>query len=191
MPLIAVGLEPQTFSMHFVTPDLTLAATKLGRDLLLGGHRRLVAVESPGRTALTQALRQSAQRYAPDAVVDTCSPTEVATLLGDGAVAFVCESVRAAQLARAVINDNATGDVALAAIGCREEASVAPCSGYYVSPEAIAQAVAGLLTDPPPRPANLWLTCEWFDGGTMSLPEAERPARGPQIRQPMYATLAS
>ncbi len=89
---------------------------------------------------MTQALRQSAQRYAPDAVVDTCSPTEVATLLGDGAVAFVCESVRAAQLARAVINDNATGDVALAAIGCREETSVAPCSGYYVSPEAIAQA---------------------------------------------------
>lgn len=191
VPLVAVGLEPQTFSTHCVAPDMTLAASKLGRDLMLGGHRRLVAVESTGRTSLTHALRQAALRYAPDTVIDTCSPSEVATLLGDGAVAFVCESIRAAQIARAIIDENPTGDVALAAIGCRDDASVAPCSGYYVNPEAIADAVAGLLADPPPRPATIWLTCEWFDGGTMATPEAERPARGPHLRQPVYTTLAS
>ena len=179
LPLVSVGHEPRTFAMHCVMPDVGLAGMKIGRDLLLAGHRRLVAVEAAGRHALTHALRQAAQRYAPDATVDACTVQEVATLLGDGAVAFVCESAAAARLVRTVVAENATADVALAAVGCAADGEV-PCSGYYVECTAVAEAVGGLLADPPARPTTLWLTCDWADRGTMAPsatpPPVEQPA---------------
>ncbi|QOV87868.1 GntR family transcriptional regulator [Humisphaera borealis] len=190
LPLVAIGHEPRTFSMHCVMPDIALAGMKIGRDLLLSGHRRLVAVEAPGRSAVTQALRQAAQRYAPDAVIDTCAPGEVATLLGDGAVAFVCESIPAARLAKAAIADNAAVDVALAAIGCKDE-TTPDCSGYFVGIGKVVEAVQGILAEPPTRPTTIWLTCDWADVGTMPIAEESPAPRSTQIRQPMYATLAS
>ncbi|MDB5296980.1 MAG: GntR family transcriptional regulator [Phycisphaerales bacterium] len=173
LPLVAVGHEPRTFAMHCVVPDEMLAGTKLGRDLLFAGHRRLVAVEAPGRHALTQALRQAAARYAPDATVDACAVAEVPTLLRDGAVAFVCESPAAARQVRAAIAGHATADVALAAVGTTAGPDAdLPCSGYYVDCAAVADAVVGLLADPPARPTTLWLTCEWADRGTIVPPDA-------------------
>jgi hypothetical protein len=171
LPVVTIGAEPRTYSMHCVTPDLALAAMKVGRDLLLAGHRRLVAVEATGRTALTQTLRQAATRYAPDSVVDTCSPGEVATLLGDGAVAFVCESLPAAAMARAAINQSGTGDIALAAVGIAEED--APCSGYFASPKLVVDAAVSLLRDPPARPAIIWLTAQWIDRATLPASDTE------------------
>jgi hypothetical protein len=166
LPLVAIGHEPRTFSMHCVMPDIALAAQKIGRDLLLGGHRRLVAVEAVGRTNLAQALRQAAQRYAPDATVDACTVQEVATLLGDGMVAFVCESTAAAKQVRTIVAENATVDAAVAAVGLAGEEQ-APCSGYYVQAQQIVQAVTGLLMEPPARPTTIWLNGQWVDCGTM------------------------
>ncbi|HEX8914426.1 MAG TPA: GntR family transcriptional regulator, partial [Humisphaera sp.] len=172
LPLVTVGAEPRSLAMHCVTPDAAMAVTKLGRDLLLGGHRRLVAVEPAGRSGVTQALRQAAARYAPDAVIDTCAPNEVATLLGDGAVAFVCDSAASARQARAAVAANAAGDVAVAAVGIAAE-DEAPVSGYYADPRQVAATAAGLLRDPPARPATLWLTCNWVDRGTVPTPAAD------------------
>jgi hypothetical protein len=166
LPLVAIGHEPRTFSTHCVMPDVALAAQKIGRDLLLSGHRRLVAVEGVGRTVLAQALRQAAQRYAPDAAIDACTVQEVATLLGDGTVAFVCESTAVARQVRAIVTESATADVAVAAIGLANEEE-APCSGYYVECQQIVQAVAGLLMEPPARPTTIWLNGRWVDCGTM------------------------
>ena len=191
LPFVAVGHEPRTFAMHCVLPDVGLAGMKLGRDLLLGGHRRLVAVEAAGRHGLTHALRQSAQRYAPDATVDACTVQEVATLLGDGAVAFVCESVHAARLVRTIVAENATGDVAVAAVGCAGEGEY-PCSGYYVDSETVAEAVGGLLADPPARPTTIWLTCAWADRGTMVPSTAPPPVEPPAaLRGAAFANLLS
>lgn len=191
LPLVAVGHEPRTFAMHCVMPDVGLAGMKLGRDLLLGGHRRLVAVEAVGRHALAHALRQAAQRYAPDATVDAGTVHEVATLLGDGAVAFVCETAAAARLVRTVIAENVTADVALAAVGCGGDGDY-PCSGYYVDGQATADAVGGLLADPPARPTTIWLTAAWADRGTMvpsaAPPPVERPAA---LRGAAFAGLLS
>lgn len=185
-PIIAVGHEPRTFAMHCVMPDVALAGMKLGRDLLLCGHRRLVAVEAVGRGALTQSLRQAARRYAPEATIDTCDPSEVATLLGDGAVGFVCDSVQSARTARAIITANATTAVALATIGCRDD-EAAPCSGYYVECQKVVEAVQGLLADPPARPTTLWLACNWIDRGTIPATEETPPLR----QHSVYAMLAS
>lgn len=189
LPLVSVGQEPRTYSMHCVMPDVALAAQKLGRDLLLAGHRRLVAVEAVGRTTVTQALRQAAARYAPDATVDTCTVQEVATLLGDGAVAFVCESTASARLVRTVVAENATGDVALAAVGwATGDGPDAPCSGYYVDGRQAVAAVAGLLQDPPSRPTTLWLAGQWADRGTLH-PSATPPPveQSADRRTPSYA----
>jgi len=187
-PVIAVGHEPRTFAMHCVMPDKALAGMKLGRDLLLAGHRRLVAVEPAGSTALAQSLRQAAQRYAPDATIDSCTPGEVATLLGDGAVGFVCDSVHSARIARHVITANAATEVALAAIGCRGDES-APCSGYYTDCQTLVDAVRNLLADPPSRPTAIWLACSWLDCGTIPTPESS--VEPMMASRPMYATLAS
>jgi hypothetical protein len=167
LPLVAVGQEPRTFAMHCVAPDAALAVQKLGRDLLLAGHRRLVAVEAVGRSDVAQALRQAAARYAPDATVDACTAQEVPTLLGDGAVSFVCESAAAArQVSAAVATHAAAADVAVVAVGTAADAD-APCSGYYVDAAQVADAVAELLRDPPARPATIWLTGRWVDRGTL------------------------
>lgn len=190
LPIVAVGHEPRTFSMHCVAPDVTLAAMKVCRDLLLGGHRRLVAVEAPGRQAITLALRQAAKRYAPDAVIDTCAPNEVATLLGDGAVGFVCESLQAARATRSVIAEHPAVDVALAAIGSMTEATEV-CSGYFVEARRLAEAVNGLLREPPARPTTIWLTCDWVDAGTMALADEAETTPPPALTRPMYTTLAS
>lgn len=166
LPLIAVGHEPKTFAMHCVMPDISLAANKLGRDLLLAGHRRLVAVEAAGQTAVTIALRHAASRYAPDANVEPCRVSEIVTLLGDGAVAFVCDSVKSARLARTIIAENATTDVALVAVGCACENEVA-CSGYFADCGQVAEAVVNLLHEGGGRPTTLWLACQWIDRGTL------------------------
>lgn len=167
LPVVAVGHEPQTFAMHCVAPDAALAVQKLGRDLLLAGHRRLVAVEAVGRSEVTQSLRHAVARYAPDATVDACTPSEVPTLLGDGAVAFVCESAKAARQVMAAVSAHAAAaDVAVVAVGTSSEAD-APCSGYFVDARQVAGAVADLLRDPPARPAALWLTGQWVDRGTL------------------------
>jgi hypothetical protein len=166
LPLVSIGHEPRTFSTHCVMPDVALAAQKIGRDLLLSGHRRLVAVEAVGRTALAQALRQAVSRYAPDASVDACTVQEIATLLGDGMVAFVCESTAAARQVRAIVAENGTADVAVAAVGLGSDEE-APCSGYYVECQQVVQAVAGLLMEPPARPTTIWLNGQWVDCGTM------------------------
>ncbi|HET6246396.1 MAG TPA: GntR family transcriptional regulator [Tepidisphaeraceae bacterium] len=168
MPVVAVNREPKTYSMHSVLLDIALGASRLGRDLMLAGHRRIAAVEPVGSTALSMTLRTAIARYAPDAIVDACTPDEVSSLLDTGVTAIVCGTTHAANKTRAELQKAAIsvpGQVSLAAVGCVDD--IAPCSGYYCSAKQLADAVVGLLRDAAgTRPATLWLAGAWHDLGT-------------------------
>jgi hypothetical protein len=170
VPVVAVGHEPRTYSVHTVLPDAALGVAQLGRELLLAGHRRIAAVEvRGGGTVVSHALRQAAARYAPDAVIDGCPPEDVAALLDEGATAVVCDSARSAEQVAKLLAARGAGvpaAVSLAAVGC--VCDQPPCSGYFVPCKQLVDSVVQLLRDPPARPAAVWLAGEFADLKTLS-----------------------
>jgi DNA-binding LacI/PurR family transcriptional regulator len=170
VPVVAVGHEPRTYSVHTVLPDAALGAAQLGRELLLSGHRRIAAVEERGGgTIVSHALRQAAARYAPDAVIDGCAPEDVGALLDEGATAVVCDSARSAEQVGKLLAARGTSvpaAVSLAAVGC--VCDQPPCSGYFVPCKQLVDSVVQLLRDPPARPAAVWLAGEFADLKTLS-----------------------
>lgn len=168
MPVIAVNHEPKTYSMHAVMVDVPLGVSRLGRDLLLAGHRRIAAVEPRGSTVVSQALRQTAARYTPDAVVEACDPAEAASMPAAGFTALVCGSIADARQVRdalAAREIDVPRQVSLVSVGCT---CPVECSGYFVECRQIADAVVSLLRDTPPRPVSLWLPGNWIDRGTLA-----------------------
>ena len=180
MPLVGVNHEPKAYSMHSIMPDLVLGITRIGRDLLLGGHRRIGAIEPHGRTEVLHALRQAAGRYAPDAIVESADVTEAAHLIAEGATALVCGSVdEACRLRRdlAARNIAVPEQVSLAAVGCSCPDS--GCSGYFVECRKLADGVVGLLREVPTRPVSLWLPGSWIDRGTVGSADGALPMNAP------------
>ena len=193
MTVVAVGREARMYSMHAVLVDAALGAARVGRDLMLAGHRKFAAVEPAGGNALTQSLRQTAARLAPDATVDTFSPEDAGRLLQQsGATAVVCDSAATARKVRGALAGHAEAPgttpgldaaapalpagVALAAVGIAW-ASEAPCSGYYVDGAKVAEQVISLLRDPPAgRPATLWMAGDLVDRGTLGAGASGAPA---------------
>jgi len=169
MHIVAVNREPKSYSMHSVLVDTTLGVSRLGRDLMLAGHRKFAAVEPKESSSIAQALRQAAARYAPDASVDSCSPNEIATLVDHGVSGIVCGSVQDADQVKVYLDRariRIPDQVSLTAVGCREDSI--PCSGYYCSHPQIVDAVVELLKSAPGgRPAVLWLAGEFIDRSTI------------------------
>ena len=169
MPVVAVNREPKTYSMHSVLLDLTLGTARLGRDLMLAGHRRIAAVEPRGDNTISVTLRNAVTRYAPDAAVDACSADEIHLLLESGVTGIVCSTCTAAEQVKAQLDRmdvQIPSQVSLVAMGSVTD--IAPCSGYYCSARQLAEAVVGLLKDAAgSRPTTLWLAGTWHDLGTV------------------------
>lgn len=168
IPFVAVGQQPKTYATHAVLRDVTYQATYVGRDLMLGGHRRFLAIEGRKSTQLTEALRKTAARYAPDATVDPCFARDVAALLELGTTALVCDSVatvRDVMAALSAMNKQVPRDVSVAVVGC--VADEIPCSGFFTSTRQQAGAIVDLLKDiQPSRPSTVWLTGTYADHHT-------------------------
>ena len=181
LPVVAVGREARMYSMHAVLVDAALGAARVGRDLLLAGHRKFAAVEAPGSNALAQALRQTAARLAPDATVDTFSPEDAARLAAAARRRSCATRPRrragSAPRSPGPPRPPATPGLDAAAPRCRRawpwrrsasRGREVPCSGYYVDGGKIAEQVISLLRDPPAgRPATLWMAGEFADRGTV------------------------
>jgi len=180
LPVVAVGREPRGYSVHSVLVDEELGLSRVARDLLLAGHRRLGAVEPIGQTTVARVLYQAAQRIAPDATIEGCTIDDVVTLLQDGTTAFVCHSPSAARYVSSALADAAAdvpGRASVAAVGniCGSDSgNDAPCTGYFVDCSRLAEAVVQLLKDAPmsARPATLWLAGELIDCGTTAVGSA-------------------
>lgn len=169
MPLVAVNHEPRAFSMHAVSIDVPLGVSRLGRDLLLAGHRRIGAVEPQGSSVVMQTLRQTASRYSIDAAIESADASEVATLVDHGITALVCGSVKDAKQTREALRQrgiDVPSAVSVTAAGCT--CPEAACSGYFVECQKIVEAVIGLLKEAPIRPVSLWLPGAWVDRGTLA-----------------------
>ncbi|HEY8749874.1 MAG TPA: GntR family transcriptional regulator [Tepidisphaeraceae bacterium] len=179
MPVIAVNREPSAYSLNAVMIDTTLGATRLCRDLILAGHRRLGAIEPLGDSRISRALRSAAARHGSDVLIESAEPREAATLAKEGVTAMVCGSARAASFTRATLKTRGVRvpqDVSLTAVGCA--CSSLECSGYFVECDQITDAVAGLLKDVPLRPVSLWLAGKWIDRSTL----APVPMAIPELR---------
>ena len=168
MPVIAVKYEPKAYSLHAAVVDVALGVSRLGRDLLLAGHRRLAAVEPRGSNAVSHALRQAVSRYTADAAVEVCDPSEAASMPGTGVTALVCGSVKDARqtlTALAARGIDVPGQVSVAAVGCT---CPVQCSGYFADCKQIADAAISLLRESQARPVALWLPGTWIDRGSFA-----------------------
>lgn len=180
LPVVSVNHEPKTYSMHSVMTDAGLGVQRLARDLILAGHRKLGAVEPRGSSAVAHALRQSALRYASDAVVECADASEAGMLVDNGFTALVCGAVRDAAQTRATLaakNIQIPQQVSLVAVGCT--CGGASCSGYFVECEKIAKAVIELLSDTHARPVAFWLPGHWMERGTVAPVGAGLPMQHP------------
>jgi hypothetical protein len=169
IPVVVVGKEPKTYSTHSVAFDGQLGVSLLGRDLLLSGHRRLAAVEPRNCTVVAHSLRQAAARYAADATIDACFPSDVAAMLENGISAFVCQNVELATMVKEELETlgvDIPGRVSLVAVGSTSDDQ--PVSGYFMSRAEKASAIIQLLTQQTSRPTALWLAGRFVDRGTMS-----------------------
>jgi hypothetical protein len=185
IPVVVVGREPRTYSTHSVVFDAPLAVALLGRDLFLGGHRRIAAVEGRNRTVVTETLRKTAVRYASDANIATCLPEDVPAMVKSGVTAFVCQnSERARQVKEQLdkLGIAIPAGVSLAAIGASSDGP--PCSGYFLNWSDKIKAITQLLSDTQTyRPTTLWLTGQSVDRGTISAIPADS-SLGRHIRYP-------
>ncbi len=160
IPVIRVGRDPGELKSHAVLVDREYAAACLARQLLLAGHRRLLAIESPEDRRISPVLRDTAARIAPEATVESVTIEDLGTALAAGPAAVVCDGAGAATQARAAIDGREdAGRYPLVAIGVSDQA---PCTGYYVAPATMARTVAELVPDVQAhRPSVLWLIGEY------------------------------
>ncbi len=169
IPVVVVGKEPKTYSTHAVLFDEHLAASQLGRELFLGGHRRLAAVAPRQSTSLADTLRKTAARYAPEAHVDICFPADAAAAIDSGVTAFVCRSVELATQTKKQLEALGVAvpqRVSLAAVGPVSDET--PVSGYFVQRQEKARAISHLLADATlSRPTTVWLAGHYVDRGTL------------------------
>jgi DNA-binding transcriptional regulator YhcF (GntR family) len=181
IPVVAVGREPRTYSVNGVMLDAMLGASCLTRELVLGGHRRFLAIEERTKITVAETIRRTAWRYCQDYSVDACSAADVAQAVEFGATACICDSVQSARQtmqALELAGIPVPQSLSVAAIGC--SASDYPCTGYFVDPKQQAAAVAEILASGQPgRPTTLWLSGTLIDRGTtgpITFHVAEMPA---------------
>ncbi len=169
IPIVAVGREARTYSTHTVLPDVVLGVSRLGRDLLLTGHRKFAVIEAANNTQLSQAIRRVAAQFSADAIVDSSSATDVAAMINSGVTAVICGSPGSAATVKQTLKHrqiDVPASVSLAAVGC--VCGEAPCSGYFVDGAQVAEAAVELLRNTPARPSTLWLAGKYFDRGTVA-----------------------
>ena len=169
MPVVTINREPGAYSVNAVLVDVVLGASRLARDLLLAGHRRLGAVEPAGSGSLLQTLRRAAERYGGGTTVDASDAAHVTSLVENGTTALICGNVVDASRVMRKLEEHGVsvpGRVSVTSIGCA--CPEAGCSGYFVDCAKLADAAVKLLTEAPLRPVTLWLTGKWVDRGTMA-----------------------
>ena len=164
--VVVVGREPRTYSMNAVMLDLELGASRVARQLLLSGHRRIVVAADEGQSEIVQAARQAAARIDESATVDSVSAKDAVLAVREGATAVLCVSSSVAKEVMAGLKAaNASAEV----VGIGMGSSDIACNGCYISPEQIAAATADLLSPhQSTRPAALWLAGNYkHDNGSV------------------------
>jgi DNA-binding transcriptional regulator YhcF (GntR family) len=168
MHVVLVDREPGVFSTHAVLPDRAMAAANLARELMLQGHRRLMLIESPGKSTLSDVVRRVAASYGYNVAIDVGSPADAGEAVRQGVRAILCESEAAGSQVIASLSQaglSAPRDAAVAAVGLTGDTP--SVSGSYVTFAKLAETVVQLVRDPiATRPTTLWLSGTMMDRGT-------------------------
>jgi len=166
--VVAVGREPKMYSMNAVMVDAQLGASRLARQLLLAGHRKFAVATDRGETGFVQAVQQTARHFDESSTVDAIYPTEASAAVKAGATAVLCDSSATARdVAANLAKAGASAEIMAAGISNGDST----VSGYYVSTDEIATAVASLLTPTQStRPSVLWLAGTYANRGTTAMP---------------------
>jgi DNA-binding transcriptional regulator YhcF (GntR family) len=169
VPVVAVNREPNLYSIHTVGTDRALGASMLARDLILGGHSHIAVIESKPRSVVGRAVKQAANRYGPQAIVQVIAQDKAIDAIREGATAIIADATNTARALRASLEASGIEiprDVSLTAVGCCDETY--PCSGQFVESKAIVESVMELLAGggSDHRPATVWLAPRWVDCGT-------------------------
>jgi hypothetical protein len=173
IPLVAVGHEPRVYSTHAVLLDMPLGVSRLARELILGGHRRLVSIEARSSNSIAERIAQTAARYCSDFAVDPCDAGDIAGVVDQGATAAICASTT---LARQTLQNLAAADItvpqqiSICAVGWDD--GEVPCTGYFAAATQSASAVTDILAQAQGRPTMLWLAGKMVDRGTMGMVES-------------------
>ena len=173
VPLLSLGREPSPFRVNAVLLDKAHAATRITRELVLAGHRRIVVVEGEGQSHVYSATRLAAARYAgmDGALVSnvTTADAAIAQAVSDrGITAIVCDGADLAAAIRKRLAERALENrVSLAAMGICENNHV-PCTGVFaLASEVATQVVETLKAGQGLRPAAVYLSGSYCDGGTV------------------------
>lgn len=189
VPLVSVNREPGTYSLNSVGTDRHLGGSDAARDLILGGHRDIVVVESLPRSVVPAAVKQAAARYAPEARVRVVTTTDVVTAVRGGSTAVICDRTETGRQVRGLLEQaglRIPEDVSLASIGCCDDQY--PSSGYYTDVRTVAQNVVELLRGANNhRPTVIWLAPHRADCGTIGVLNHQMGGEG---RRPAPSLLA-
>lgn len=172
VPVVLAAEQESTYSHHAVRFDQALAAFCLTRDLLMSGHRRVAAIDIRGSTAIVDAMRRAANRYAPEATVDSGFEQDVMAMVEHGITAVVCQARETMTIRQALEAGgiNVPQQVSLAALGSAEAQPA--CSGYYLEAATKAAAIRELVREVQPhRPSVVWLTGQYIERRTTESPE--------------------
>jgi hypothetical protein len=169
IPVVAVNREPNLYSVHHVGPDRAMGAFSLARDLILGGHKKLAVIESRPRSVVGRAVKQAANRYAPETLAQVVPPERAVEAVRSGATAIICDATNCARGVRAALEAEGLRipqDVSLATIGCCDDDY--PCSGQFVDSKLVVQSINDLMNggNQNHRPSMIWLVPQWVDRGT-------------------------
>jgi hypothetical protein len=159
--VVTVDYQPKVFSMHAVIDDTFTSAAHLARTLLMDGHRAFITVESTGAEHVNKALRDTAQRVAPDATVDRVAAADVASVTSAYGTAIICETIALADEVRAHVADRP--DLTVWAIGCVDGEPRTP--GCYTDEQHKVAAIVAAVTEPPARPMAVWLAGQFKGPG--------------------------
>jgi DNA-binding HxlR family transcriptional regulator len=169
IPVVVVGKAPRTYSTHSVAFDGQLGVSLLARELLLGGHRHVAAIEPSLSTVVAHGLRQAVARYAPDATIEAGFAEDAIAMVGHGITAFVCQNVELSMKVKSQLQNagiQIPQRVSVVAVG--STSGEHPISGYFMSRAEKVSAILQLLRQQNSRPSSIWLAGQFVDRGTMA-----------------------
>ena len=168
IPVVVVGKTPRTYSTHSVAFDGELGVSMLARELLLGGHRHLAAIEPSLNTVIAHGLRQAAARYAPDTTIEAGFPEDATAMVEHGITAFICHNVESSLKVLSELQSAGVQipqRVSIVALGATSEH---PVSGYFMSRADKVSTILQLVRQQNSRPSSIWLAGKFIDRGTMA-----------------------
>ncbi len=167
--VILAGKEPQSFSLPAVLLDRQLSLVRMGRTLLLQGHRHIGVRQDNGQAnGALETLRLVGRHFNPNVRFESVSADTTERAVNHGMTAVICATRACAEDTLSHLQKlKITVPAQVAVLATDVIHSNAPCSGYFIDYSQKAEAILNLLENGTvKRPSTLWLAGRFIDQGT-------------------------